>query len=273
MATKLTIPELLQDSIDRMQRLIVPSLPFAASFAVASGVLIWAANVLPEGGSGFAAFSALFFLTLFAHSLFSVAMYHAVLPARSGKLGAAWKLTLAWILVFVIAAIAGSMITLFFALIGASLGVGTSEDVGNISDMTAQMREGGTFWPLFMLFLATLFGLFWFAVRLMTFAAATSARGTVHVLRTWYWTKGYFRVLGPLMLGLVVVPIAALGQLAGVVSGIVFGPEPTPVQAGLSTALAMIILLPSAWLGHGFAASVFARLAPEDTDQTTTPAS
>lgn len=273
MASALSFIQLTQDSFDRTQRLVLPSLPYAILFTLALGVLIWAANILPDGGYGFVIFSALTFATLFAHNLFSVSMYHAVLPTTAAIPTAAWKLTLAWILVIVIAAIAGSMITLFFALIGASLGVGTSEDVNNISDMTAQMREGGTFWPLFILFMATLLGVFWFAARIMTFAAATASRGRVHVLRTWYWTKGHFRVLGPAMLILVVLPLIILTFLGALISGALIGPSPSPIGAGVSTALAMLILLPSAWLGHGFAASVFERLAPEDEDQTTTPAS
>ncbi|MFN3212078.1 MAG: hypothetical protein ACE37M_03155 [Henriciella sp.] len=270
MASDNSIRLIFTQSLDRTRRLVLPSLPYAGLFVAAFGSLIWAANVLPDGGTGFAVFSGLTFATLYIHNLFSVSMYRAVLPASSGISHAAWKLTLAWILVMVIAAIAASMITLFFALMGASLGVGTSDDVENISDMTAQMRAGGTFWPLFSLFLATLFGIFWFAVRIMTFAAATASRGRVHVLRTWYWTKGHFRSLGPVMLVLVVLPLVALIYLGTQVSGAFIGAASSPIEAGLSAALVMLILLPSAWLGHGFAATVFELLAPED-DQTTTP--
>lgn len=272
MAEQISVFQIVKQSLERTRRLILPSLPYAAGFAATLGLLIWTANVLPDGGSGFVAFSALTFATLFVHSLFSVSMYHAVLPSESGIFSAAWKLSLAWILIIVIAAIAGSMITLFFALMGASLGVGASDDVANISDMTAQMRETGTFWPLFVLFLTTLFGAFWFAVRIMTFAAATATRGRVHVLRTWYWTKGSFRALAPAMLLLVVIPLIALTYLGGLVSGAIIGTPSTPITAGVSTMVTMLVLLPSAWLGHGFAATVFDRLAPAE-DQTTTPAS
>ncbi len=272
MAEQISFSQIVQQSLGRTQRLILPSLPYAVGFVAALGGLIWAANVLPDGGSGFVIFSALTFATLFVHNLFSASMYRAVLPSESGLYRAAWKLSLAWILIIVIAAIAGSMITLFFALIGASLGVGASDDVANISDMTAQMRETGTFWPLFVLFLATLFGVFWFAVRIMTFAAATATRGRVHVLRTWYWTKGSFRTLAPAMLLLVVIPLIALTYLGGLVSGALIGPPSTPIAAGVSTAVTMFVLLPSAWLGHGFAATAFDHLAPAE-DQTTTPAS
>lgn len=263
MANPLSINDLLQDSLGRTKRLAVPSMPYAGVFVLALGILVWTAGVLPDGSLGFLIFSALSTLTLFAHSLFSVSMYHAVLPKTQDLASSAWKLTLAWILVIVVAAIAASIIILFFALIGASLGVGASEPGQDITDMTEQMRESGTFWPLFAIFLATLFGLFWFAVRLMTFAAASSTRGAVHVFRTWYWTKGYFRVLAPTMLLLVVLPIAVQFYVASILSNLFFEAVAPAFKPAITAAWTMFALVPTAWLGHGFAASVFAKLAQD----------
>lgn len=265
MSQSLSFSSLMQDSLARAHRLILPSLPFAFGFSAAMGVFVWGANLLPDDGNGFLIFCALFLALLFAHSVFSVAMYRAALSIRPRLVPTAWKLTLAWLLMGVIAAIGASMITLFFALIGSSLGVGSSENVNNIGDMTTQMREGGTFWPLFILFLATLFGVFWFATRMTVFAAATSARGTVHVLRTWAWTKGQFLPLGGAMMLFVAVPLVALIYVGGLVSTALVGTDPTPIQAGLAGSVSMLILLPSAWLGHGFAASAYAQLAPTET--------
>jgi hypothetical protein len=269
MADPVTLKNLAVDAFARTPRLIVPSTPFAALFVMSVGVLIWAAPVLPEGGAGFIGFSALFFGTLYAYSLFSASMYRAVLPAKTGLLASAWKLSLAWILVIVIASIVGSIVVLFFSLIGASLGAGAGEPGQNITDMTAQMRENGTFWPLFLVFLATLFGLFWFAARLTTFAAASATRGTVHVFRTWFWTKGIFAALGPAVFLFVLVPvIIAFWFAATLSSATLTGTNPTlqPVLAGL---IGVICHLPAAYLGHGFAASLFERLAPERDDNAT----
>lgn len=262
MAEPFTFGSLLTDTLARTPRLIVPSTAYAALLIVSVGILIWAADVLPEGGAGFFAFSALFFATLYAHSLFSASMYHAVLPSQSGLFASAWKLSLAWILVIVIAAIAGSIVVLFFSLIGASLGAGTGAPGENITDMTAQMRENGTFWPLFAVFIATLFGLFWFAARLTIFAPASATRGAVHVFRTWYWTKGVFAVLGPAVFCLVLVPMLAAFWVASAISSTVLtgiDPAMQPVMAGL---IGVICQLPAAYIGHGFAASVFERLVP-----------
>lgn len=263
MAQTLSFNSVLTGTLDRTPRLIAPSAGYAALFLVSVGVLVWGAGALPEGGSGFVAFSTLFFMTLFAHSLFSASMYHAVLPTQYGLLASAWKLTLAWILVIVIAAIAFSIVVLFFALIGASLGAGAGAPGQNITDMTDQMRENGTFWPLFAIFIATLFGLFWFAVRLMVFAAASATRGAVHVFRTWYWTKGAFAILGPAAVLLILVPVIAGFWISSVlVAAISAGMTPGTevIAAGLVGALCQ---LPAAYIGHGFAATIYAHLAPE----------
>ncbi len=107
---------------------------------------------------------------------------------------------------------------------------------------------------------------------MMTFAAATSARGQVHVFRTWYWTKGHFRTLAPLMLLFVVLPILVCTLLASQLTALLFGDAETPIMMGLSVAVFTLILTPSAWLGHGFASAVYAALAPADEDQPRTPA-
>ena len=93
MAKQTSISQIANKSLENAWRLTLPSLPFALLFTAALGGLIWAANVLPDGGMGFVVFSALTFATLFAHSLYSVSMYHAVLPASSGRFHAAWKLS------------------------------------------------------------------------------------------------------------------------------------------------------------------------------------
>lgn len=263
MAPPISFHEILTDTIERAPRLIAPSAAFAALFVASVGGLIWGAATLPDGGTGFLVFSALFFVTLYVHSLFSASMYHAVLPTETGLLESAWKLSLAWILVIVIAAIAGSIIVLFFSLIGASLGAGAGEPGQNITDMTAQMRENGTFWPLFVVFIATLFGLFWFAVRLITFAAASATRGAVHVFRTWYWTKGVFSTLGPAVLLFVLGPmIVGLWLATGISSALLTGTGSATEQV-LAALIGAVCQLPAAYLGHGFVASVFERLAPE----------
>lgn len=256
MAVAIPLSQILSESLKQAARMIVPSLPYAALFVLALGGLVWAAGALPDGFAGFMMFSALSLATLFTHSLFSASMYRVALAPEAGLIRSAWILTLAWLLVMVVAAIGASIILLFFSLIGSSLGVAATERGQDITDMTAQMRANGTFWPLFAIFLATLFGMFWFAVRMMLFAAASATMGSVHVFRSWSWTKGQFRTLGPAMIVLVAVPVLVLSYVASAAAAMITG----PVTGAM---LVMAILLPSAWLGHGFAASAYRRLAPD----------
>lgn len=272
MTDPISFRALFTDSLRRTARLIVPTAPFALLFVAATGILVWAAAVLPDSGVGFALFAGLSFATLFAHSLFSAAMYRATLAPAGGLMHGAWKLTLAWLLIMVVASIGATIIVLFFSLIGASLGVVSGEAGQEITDMTAQMQEGGTFWPLFALFVMTLFGVFWFAVRMMLFAGATVIRSQVHVFRSWSWTKGYFQVLAPLTLILLIAPFAALSFVAANLNDFIIGAAVTPLQAGASAIITALLLLPSAWLGHGVVSSVLAQLMPDLADQTTTPA-
>lgn len=272
MANPLALSALLNDSLNKTARLIAPSFPFAILFVVATGGMVWAAAILPETTAGTSAFFAVVFATLFAHNLFSASMYRAVLESHGGLVASAWKLTLAWLLMIVVIAIGSSMIVLFFALIGASLGVASTEVGEGVTDITVEMQANGTFWPLFGLFVATLFGVFWFAVRIILFASATTVRNQVHVFRTWYWTKGHVRALAPLMIGLIAIPVILLSFGATMLVSALLGPAETPFDVGVSTALVSLVLLPSAWLGHGFAAAVFARLEQDDAGQTTTPA-
>ena len=272
MHAALSLRPLILDSLARTRQLIAPSLPFAALFVGVTTLLFWGAGALPGGGAGFIVFVSLTGFWLFSHSLFSVSMYQAVLPPDRGMLSTAWKLSLAWLLIIVIAAIGATMIILFFSLIGASLGVVSGETGQEITDMTQQMHANGTFWPLFAIFILTLFGVFWFAVRMMLFAAATSARGTVHVFRTWFWTKGAFSTLAPAMVALVAVPVMGLSYIGLIITNAALGPPETSLETGFYAGLLMLISVPGAWLGHGFAAAAFAALAPEMRDQEITPA-
>lgn len=272
MTDRISFSALFKDSLNRTARLIVPTGPFALLFVAATGILVWAAAVLPDSGAGFALFAGLSFAALFAHSLFSAAMYRATLVPAAGLMHGAWKLTLAWLLMIVVASIGATIIVLFFSLIGASLGVVSGEAGQEITDMTAQMHEGGTFWPLFALFVMTLFGVFWFAVRMMLFAGATVIRSQVHVFRSWSWTKGHFLILAPLMLILLIAPFAALSFVAVNLNDFIIGTAVTPLQAGAAAVITALLLLPSAWLGHGAVSSVLAQLMPSRADQTTTPA-
>jgi hypothetical protein len=262
MRPALSTPETFAATLAGIRQIAVSTAGQALVFVLAVAGMFWAAERSPETAFGALVFYAVVALAVFAHSLFSASMYRRLVPA-SGKLETAvWKLTLAWILMIVIAAILATAIVLFFSLIGSSLGVVAGEPGQDVTDMTAQMRESGTFYPLFAVFLLALLGVFWFAVRMMLFAVATVARGQVHVFRTWAWTKGY--VL-PMMVGMivfVVLPVSVLGYVASVL----VSAAPALQTAAITAGVAILVQVPAAWVAHSYAAAVYTRIAPPPSE-------
>ncbi|MEM9841786.1 MAG: hypothetical protein AAF767_04015 [Pseudomonadota bacterium] len=265
MTAATTIKTLAKDSLARAAQMIVPSLPLAGVFLVSVGGMVWSANTLPDDAIGSLAFIGVVLLCLFAHSLFSAAMYRASLPPHGGLLAAAWRLTLAWLLMIVVVSIIAAIIVLFFSLFGTVLGVAMGDETaferGEVVDISEQMRASGVFLPMFLVFLLVLFWVFWFAVRMMTFAAASVSRGGVHVFRTWFWTKHHFRQLAPLMVGLIALPVIISSALGAAMISLIPSPD-GPFLYALTAILFTAISLPTAWLGHGFAAAVYTVLAP-----------
>lgn len=260
MTPVLSIPETFLAALTGARQVAMTTLAYAFGFVVAVALMVWGAEALPETMAGSLGFLILTVLAMAAYCLFSAAMYRC-LVSSAGTLGmAAGKLVLAWILVFVIAAILATAFVLFFSLIGSSLGVVSGEEGQDITDMTAQMRESGTFYPLSVVFMLTLFGVLWFAVRMMLFGVATAARGTVHVFRTWAWTKGHAVPMAVGALVFAVAPVIVLGYASANVAGVLSLSNNAVLAAGL----AAIFQVPAAWLGHGFAATIYTRLAPSE---------
>ncbi len=258
MTQALNLTSLLKNSFDNAIKMVVPSLPYAILFAFAVGYLVWAAEVLPESGLGYGLFAAFAFAVLYAHSLFSASMYRVILPRQGTLRASAWQLLLAWLLLITATAIILFILSLFFSLFSVILIAisGYDPTEGDPTDVTGSleaMRESGAIWLLYALLATALVGLCWYAIRVMTFAAATTSRAKVHVFRTWGFTKGHLKLLAPAMLILIVLPIGLLG---GVVSLLPAATE-TSLARGFSASLQTLILLPSAWIGHGFAAEVY----------------
>lgn len=264
MGQTVSISDIIKTSWNGAIRVVAPTLLFAVAFALVAGLLAWSAGVLPDGVLGTTVFTALVLATFYARCLFSAAMYRQLLPPVGSITRAASHLLWSWMLIIVVAAIMGTIVLLFFSLIGSSLGVASGGDGQGITDMTREMREAGTFYPLFALFVLTLLGIVWFAVRIMLFSVATVARGAVHVFRTWYWTKGHLRVLLPGALLFVVLPFVFSCMLGNALLAAMMPEGGSPEIAGLGAALYLFILTPAAWLGHSFSAAVLEKLVPQD---------
>lgn len=235
---------------------------YGFAFVIAIAILFFGAAALPDTAIGLAVFIVLTGGAWFASCVFSAAAYRTRLDTKKSLLMSALQLMLAWFLVIVIAAIVSTFVLLFFSLIGSSLGVVSADSGQDITDMTAQMREGGTFYPLFALFILTLLAVFWFAVRLMLFAAATVAQGSVHVFRTWAWTKGAFLHLALGMLVFVLLPVFAAVYVAHGVLSILPSPDSLALIAVQSASVHAIMLVPVVWLSHGFCALALTEISP-----------
>lgn len=260
MTPALSVPDIFTATLSGAKRIALPTLGFAALFVASIVVMVWGAEALPQSSVGSIGFLLVVAFAVAAHSLFSASMYRHLVAHQGSLLNAAWKLALAWILIIVVAAIMLTAIVLFFSLIGSSLGVVSGEAGQEITDMTAQMREGGTFYPLLAIFFATLVAVFWFVVRIMLFAVATVSRGRVHVFRTWAWTKGHALPLAIGVFGLIVLPVILLGYAASSVTGLFGVSENAVISAGIFA----LIQVPAAWLGHAYAAAVYTRIAPTE---------
>ena len=259
MTPALPLKALFAATVSGAGQVAIPTLGYAAGFVGATVLMMWGAGALPETTAGTIGFLLVVAASIAAHSLFSAVMYRRLVPSEGTLPNAVWKLTFAWALIVVVAAILATAIVLFFSLIGSSLGVVSGEAGQDITDMTAQMRAGGTFYPLFALFLLTLLGVFWFTVRMMLFAVASASRGAVHVFRTWSWTKGH---AFPMALGALVFIVAPISVLGTIAANLVDG----GMHIAVSTGIVVLLQVPAAWLGHAFAAAVYVRLSPPNSN-------
>lgn len=241
------------------------TLGFALAFVFSVAILFFGAVSLPDNGTGSVGFLALAGVAMFSGCAFSAAAYQRLLGVEGKVLRSAWQLMLAWFLVAVIAAIIVTFLLLFFSLIGSSLGVVSAERGQDITDMAAQMRDSGTFYPLFGLFILTLLGVFWFSARMMLFAAATVAQGSVHVFRTWAWTKGAFLRLAFGLIVFVLLPVLAALYVAHGVLGLLPATESLAMMAVQSAAVHAAAMVPVVWVSHGFTAFVLSEILPKTT--------
>lgn len=258
---------LIRQSLSDAQRMIVPSLPWAALFVAVWIGTHWFLIEMPNGGAWTLLFLIAAFATLYAHALFSHAMYARVLDHQHGRFRSAWKLSLAWLLIFLLMGFVLSGFAMFYTVVATSLSIVLDLELNTPDDVRAQVMQD----PVITLFFLTIFPglvwIFWFITRLMTFAAATCSRAKIHVLRTWAWTKGHFHILGPTLLVFVFVPIA-LGTMTGVLVGRLVMPETLSdawIRA-IGSGLIMAFSVPPAWLGHALAANVYKSLATDDMD-------
>ena len=264
MTSILRAETLIKNTLSDATRMIVPSLTWAALFIALWGATHWFVIELPDGGVWTLLFLVAAFATLYAHALFSHAMYASVLDHEEGRWRSAWKLSLAWLLVFFAVGFVLAGFAMFYTVVATSLSIVLDLELNTPDDVREQVMRD----PVITLFFLTIFPgliwIFWFVTRLMTFAAATCSRAQIHVFRTWPWTKGHFKVLGPCLLILVFVPIGVATALAVLACQLLPATLDDAAARALRSGLIMAFCTPPAWLGHAVAANVYKALSKED---------
>jgi hypothetical protein len=103
--------------------------------------------------------------------------------------------------------------------------------------------------------------LFWAALRLTIFGAATAARGEAIVFRTWRWTRGHV-----LRLGLVTSFTHMMPFLAGLAANFALQAALPDTPAGffLAGMAGVVLFAPFLLAGHGLGATAYHRLKPAD---------
>jgi len=157
---------------------------------------------------------------------------------------------------------------LFSMVLAATSGADPSAGDGtDITDTMQALRASGMIWLLYSLLATTAIGIGWFALRLLTFGAATVAKKKILVFQTWPWTKRATTQLAGAAIVLQVLPFIVLFGVAEVICGIVglptfLQPDESFGQSGLalSVGLHLVLLAPFWIVGHSFAISVYKQL-------------
>lgn len=166
-------------------------------------------------------------------------------------------------------------IGLFSMVLAATTGADPSSGDGtDISGTMQALQDSGMIWLLYSLMATTAIGIGWFAIRLLTFGAATVSQKEIRVFQTWPITKPLTSQLLIRALILQVLPFAALFTLAEVICLLIglptfFRPDPSFGQGGMAISIAihLIFLAPFWIIGHSFAISAYKQLEADFEDR------
>ena len=164
----LELMHLIPSSLLDMGRLWSSAPVIVLVYTIWLGLFGWASYALPaEYGLVYLmmAFGGLCIYCLYSLHLFSRLLVIPRISTRS-VLRLVQAVLLFGFLIGVMLAIA----TLFFTMVGASIGIvsGTGAP-SETEDIVAQMHAGGTFWPIFAVFVMAMAGMIWFISRLALF--------------------------------------------------------------------------------------------------------
>ncbi|WP_018147529.1 hypothetical protein [Henriciella marina] len=288
-ASALQTASISRDAMRHGRSVALPTLPGLLLLVAAVTAQSYVNRLAQAGGEPVFYWFAMGLVVIFTGSFWSATMYRRLLPeAGTGSaLTDAVRLFVANLAVYSLFFILLFLLTLFFSIFAGVLIDASGYDpaaAGQSPDEVWRSMEAlsssGAAVILYMLLVVASGALIWLGLRLFLFGPATIAERHVTIFRSWPWTSRHVARIALLWVSLQLVPwlvlslIASLllhaGGMATIIS--VYAAPPGAADAlgdvefaGL-TGVAVLILAPFYWLGHGLAVALYQRLAPTRVD-------
>ena len=289
----LSTSSITRDTLGYARKVAIRTVPALLLFATAVGFQSYFNATASLGGAFYVLWLLVSVLTIFVGCFWSADMYRTILPEAGTRsvIADAIRLLLANVAVYGLYFILIFLLTLFFSIFAGvligSAGYDPSEAMDSTQAVWESMRalntSGGAVVLYVLLFIAAA-GLVWLGLRLFLFGVATVAERDLTIFRSWPWTSKHVSRLALLWIFLQLIPWLVLTMVA---SGVMYvagyetifsfyggAPEGLAGEALVmrsgAMAVATLVTAPFYWLGHGLAAALYHRLAPNRVDADTT---
>lgn len=291
-ASALSTGSISRDAIANARAVALATLPGLLLFAVAMAGQSYVNQLAAEGGEAFFYWLLMGLVTIFTGCFWSATMYRKLLPEAGTRtmLADAIRLFLANLAVYGLFFIVIFLLTLFFSIFAGVLIDASGYDPSTSGQSPEEvwrsieaLSQSGGASVLYILLVVAAAGLIWLGLRLFLFGAATVAERNLTIFRSWPWTGRHVARIALLWVSLQLVPWLILSLVASgalhaggmqtifsFYAGTPAGADTEPLTVALLVGAATLILAPFYWLGHGLAAALYNRLAPNKVDAETT---
>ena len=287
--TSLSTSSITRDTMRHARKVAISTLPALVLFSISVGTQSYFNALASMGGNFYALWLIASVLTVFIGCFWSADMYRKILPEAGTRtvIGDAVRLLMANMAVYGLYFLLLFLLTLFFSVFAGVLIGSAGYDPSGAADssqavwesMRALSASGGAI-VLYLLLLIAAAALVWLGLRLFLFGVATVAERDLTIFRSWAWTSKHVSRIALLWVFLQLLPWLILTLVA---SGVMYlagfptiysvynaVPADLPVDVllmrGVATVAATLVTAPFFWLGHGLAAALYQRLAPNRVD-------
>lgn len=292
-ASTLSTGSISSEAISNARAIAIPTLPGLVLYAAAMGGQSYVNQLAGDGGEPFFYWLLMGLIAIFTGCFWSATMYRRLLPEAGTRtvFSDAIRLFLANLAVYGLFFIILFLLTLFFSIFAGVLINASGYDPSQSGQSPEEvwrsieaLNQSGAAVLLYLLLVVSAGGLIWLGLRLFLFGVATVAERHLTIFRSWPWTSRHVARIALLWVSLQFVPWLILSLIAsgalhlGGLQTIFTFYTGAPASAGTAgplglaglVALATLILAPFYWLGHGLAAALYNRLAPNKVDADTT---